>query len=108
MQIKELDDTLAAAQQLPAQLQAQLATAAASAQSQSTDLATALSRCMALTAEQEVLQSQLAQARAEQGAAQDALLAQQALMTSQEQERTLQVGTLTAFLFDSAKRCGHH
>ncbi|KAA6417667.1 MAG: hypothetical protein FRX49_12355 [Trebouxia sp. A1-2] len=88
--IKELEDTLAAAQQLPAQLQAQLATAAASAQSQSIDLATAQSRCMALTAELEALQSQLAQARAEQGAAQHALVAQQALMTNQEQQRTLQ------------------
>ena len=98
MQINELEDTLAAAQQLPAQLQAQLATAAASAQSQSTDLATAQSRCMALTAELEALQRQLAQALPEQGAAQDALLAQQALMTNQEQQRTLQVGTLMAYL----------
>ena len=95
MQIKELEDNLAAAQQLPAQLQAQLATAAASAQSQSTDLATAQSHCMALTTEVEALQSQVAQACADQGVAQDALLAQQALMTNQEQQRTLQVGSLT-------------
>ena len=98
MQIKELEDNLAAAQQLPAQLQAQLATAAASAQSQSTDLATAQSRCTALTTEVEALQSQVAQACADQGVAQDALLAQQALMTNQEQQRTLQVGTLMAYL----------
>ncbi len=95
MQIKELEDNLAAAQQLPAQLQAQLATAAASAQSQSTDLATAQSHCTALTTEVEALQSQVAQACADQGVAQDALLAQQALMTNQEQQRTLQVGSLT-------------
>ncbi len=98
MQIKELEDTLAAAQQLPAQLQAQLATAVASAQSQSTDLATAQSRCMALTAEVEALQSQLAQARADQGVAQDTWLAQHAFMTNQEQQRTLQVPTLTCLV----------
>ena len=98
MQIKELEDSLAAAQQLPAQLQAQLTAAAASAQSQSTDLATAQSHCTALTAELEPLQSQVAQAHADQGVAQDALLAQQALMTNQEHQRNLQVPTLTCLV----------
>ena len=62
---------------------------------------------MALTAELEALQSQVAQARAEQGAAHEALLAQQALMTNQEQQRTLQVGNLTARLTQQPGVDGH-
>ncbi len=98
LQIKELEDALASAQQAPAHLQAQIDTATDSAESQAIDLASAQARCSELSNELESLRSQLTQAQAEQSAAKDALLAQEALMASQEQQRDVQVGFCAACL----------
>ena len=92
LQIKELEDSLLLAQQASADLQHQLDTATASGQSQASDLAAAQSRCTELSSGLEALQSQLAQAQADEAAATEALSAQQALTAGQEQQRALQVG----------------
>ena len=94
MQIKELEESLLLTQQASADLQNQLSTATASGQSQALDLAAAQSRYSELGAGLEAVQSQLAQAQADQAAAAEALSAQQALRADQEQQRTLQVDAL--------------
>ena len=96
MQIKELEDALAASQQSAAQVQSQLDTATTSGQSQATDLDAAHSRCTQLSSQLEALQAQLTQAQLEHTKTKDAMLAQEAFMTSQEQQRSLQVGNSTS------------
>ena len=91
MQIKELEDALAAAQQLSAQLQAEVQSGSASCQSQAADLAAAQTRCNELTIQAEAMQAQVQQAQTELGEARQAVTAQQALMASQEQQRRLRV-----------------
>ena len=97
-QIKELEDSLLVSQQASAQLQTQLDSATASGHAQALDLAASQSRCTELSAGLEALQSQLAQAKADQAAAAEALSAQQALTASQEEQRALQVDMINGHL----------
>lgn len=71
VQVKELEDGLAAAQQSSAHLQSQLDAASTSAQSQAAEVTSARAEVARLTAERESLQSQLTEAQRAQQAARE-------------------------------------
>ena len=98
MQIKELEDSLAAAHQSYAHLQTQLDAASASARSQATDLSTAQAEASQLRADVESLQSQLRQEQSKQKAGTEVSAAQEAAAASREQQWVLQVRSLPACL----------
>lgn len=91
VQIKQLEDGLAAAQQSSAQLQTQLDAASLAAQSQATDLTSAQAQISQLRAESESLQSQLAEAQRDQQAAEEAHQTNTAAAADQAQQWTAKV-----------------
>lgn len=94
MQIRQLEDGLAAAQQSSAQLQTQLDAASAAAHSQATDLTSAHTQEIQLRAESESLQSQLAEAQRGQQAAEEAHQANKAAAANQAQQWTAKVSVI--------------
>lgn len=94
MQIRQLEDGLAAAQQYSAQLQTQLDAASVTAQSQASDLTSAQAQVSQLRAESESLQDQLAEAQRNQQAAQEAHQTNTAAVADQAQQWTAKVSVL--------------
>ena len=94
MQIKELEDGLAAARQSSAHLQTQLDAASASAQSQTADLTSAQAQVSQLRTESESLQSQLFEAQRDWQAAKDTCQAQEAAAANQAQQWTVKVNAV--------------
>lgn len=94
MQIKELEDGLAEAQQSSAHLQTQLDAASASAQFQAADLASAQAQASQLRAESESLQSQLAEAQRDWQAARDACQTHEGAAADQAQQWTIKVSAV--------------
>ena len=94
LQIKELEDGLAAAQQSSAHLQSQLDAASASAQSQAADLASAQAQVTQLRTESESLQSQLAEAQREWQAARDTCQTHEEAAADQAQQWIVKVSAV--------------
>lgn len=108
MQIKELEDGVAAAQQSSAHLQTQLDAASASAQSQAAELTSAQQEVSHLRAESESLQSQLTEAQRDQQAARDAYQTQEAAAADTEQQQSVKVhavGVVCMFVASAKQAC---
>lgn len=94
MQIRQLEDGLAAAQQSSLQLQTQLDAASVAAQSQATDLTSAQAQVSQLRDESEALQSQLAEAQRNQQAAQEAHQSNTAAAADHAEQWTAKVSVI--------------
>ena len=94
IQIKELEDGLAAGSQSSAHLQSQLDAASAAAQSQATELTTSQAQVSQLRAESESLQSQLSEAQRDWQAAKDTCETQEAAATHQAQQWTVKASAV--------------
>ena len=96
VQIKELEDGLAAARQSSAHLQTQLDAASTSAHSQAVELTSAQAEISQLGAECESLQSQLTEAQSAQTAAKETAETQEAAAADKQRQWAIKVHAWSA------------